>query len=84
MGATKPKTIHPITRRRRELKLTQQALANKLCKLGCCLTRQNISGWECGRHNIPAHVLPYIDRALDLMDGTLYYEVNLKRHGGDE
>ena len=84
MGTDKPKIIHPITKRRRELKLSQQALADILCSAGYCVTRQNISGWETGRHHIPADKLPYLDRALDLMDGTLYYALNLKRHGGDE
>ena len=84
MPVNKPEYISPIKKQRLKLGLTQEALARILAEMGVHLTRQEISHYELGRANVPANVLKHLDKALDLMDGTLYYELNLKRHGGDD
>lgn len=84
MPDNKPKYVSPIQKQRKKLGITQDALAAMLAEMGVHLTRQEVSNWERGKAKVPARILPLLDRALDLMDGTLYYELNLKRHGGDD
>jgi transcriptional regulator with XRE-family HTH domain len=84
MPVTKPIYISPIKKQRRKLGLSQEALAAILAEMGVRISRQEISHYEMGYVNVPAKILPVLDKALDLMEGTLYYELNIKRNGGDE
>lgn len=59
--------------------LTQKALAERLCALGVEATAQAIYHWEVGDVAVPAAKLPALDKALDLLDGTMYRELNLKK-----
>ena len=59
-----------IVRRRKELKMTQKALAEKLC-----ISDKTVSRWETGNQIPDALTIPEIARVLDMTIDELYGNV---------